>query len=104
MKPTSALSAFAASALFASLLAGCASWSGDQAGSSQTGGGMQGRTASGSGQVSAECDQFYQMESEHTPSDQLALIDQNMRRMTPAMRDRYTQRMRQTCGQPPDNG
>ena len=104
MKPTPAFGALAASALFASLLAGCASWYGDNAGSIQTGGGLQGRTASGGDETTAECDQFYQIESDRMPSDQQALVDLNMRRMGPAMRDRYTERMRRTCGQPPDHG
>jgi hypothetical protein len=38
------------------------------------------------------------MQSSNTPSDQLDLMEQNMRRMTPAMRERHMQRMRQVCG------
>jgi hypothetical protein len=111
MKQTSTVRTIAASALFASLLAACSSWPWDRdesrsgSGQAAMGGGMQGSTASGGGNDRADCDQYHQMASTSTPSDQVDLIEQNMRRMPPAMRDRHMQRMRQICGgsQPGDN-
>jgi hypothetical protein len=109
MKHTSTARAIATSALFTSLLAGCSSWPWEQqdgSGEGAMGGGMRGTTASGYGGDSADCDQHRQMSSPGTPSDQLAIMEQNMRRMSPAMRERHMSRMRQTCGaasQPDDN-
>jgi hypothetical protein len=100
MKYTSTVRAIATSALSASLLAACSSgpWDRDGSGQGAVGGGMQGSTGSGGSNDRADCDQYRQMLSSNTPSDQLDLMEQNMRRMTPAMRDRHMQRMRQICG------
>jgi hypothetical protein len=100
MKQTFTVRAIATSALFASLLAACSSWPWDRDGSGQEamGGGMQGSTGSGGSNDRADCDQYRQMQSSNTSSDQLDLMEQNMRRMTPAMRERHMQRMRQVCG------
>jgi hypothetical protein len=96
MKPISTVRAIAASALFASLFAGCSSWPGDRdASRSGQGGGTRGASES---RREDDCELFYRAEHRHTPSTQEDLVDQNMRGMTPEMRERRIKMMREKCG------
>ena len=99
MKQKSAARAIAVAALFTSHLAGCSStWETEEdLASSAVGGGIAGSTGSGGGGNDVDCYQYRLMTSESTPSDQQALLEQNMRRMTPAMRDRHMSEMRKMC-------
>lgn len=99
MKQISTARAIAVAVLFTSQLAGCASsWEAeDEAASSSVGGGIAGSTGSGGPGDSVDCYQYRQMTSENTPPDQQALLEQNMRRMSPAMRDRHMSEMRKMC-------
>jgi hypothetical protein len=59
---------------------------------------MQGQTESAKADDRADCEQFHRMESRRTPSTQQDLMDQNMKRMSPEMRERHMTMMREKCG------
>jgi hypothetical protein len=97
MKSISTVRAVATSALFAGLLAGCSSMSGQSNPDSGQGStGAQGGT--GMSTTSSECAQFHEMESRRTPSTQQELVDPNLQRMSPEQREAHMNMMREKCG------
>jgi hypothetical protein len=94
--------AIAASALFASMLAGCSSYPWDRgesrSGSGQGSSSAQGGTESGTSATRSDCAQFHQLESRRTPSTQQELVDQNLSGMSPEERERHMKMMREKCG------
>jgi outer membrane murein-binding lipoprotein Lpp len=98
MKSTYTVRVIAASALFASLLAGCSSYPWQKDKSGQASSSAQGGTESGTSATRSDCAQFRQLESRRTPSTQQDLVDQNLRGMTPEQREQHMKMMREKCG------
>jgi hypothetical protein len=102
MKSTSTGRAIAASALFASMLAGCSHWpwerADSQSASAQGSSSAQGSTESSTSATRFDCAQFHQLESRRTPSTQQDLVDQNRRGMSSEERERHMKMMREKCG------